>query len=581
MMLTKPRRIIVADKLHRSKRSNGPVPSRASEPSSVPVPGLDASRSEMSTTTLSAVDAAASAATPAGPTMTTAATPIDTHTYTFCVQLASVLDTVKRMVRDVGVTVAGDACAVRSVAEQCTLDPFAGMVVRVADALHTLHTLGAAVCPVNYFVQRFQVFIAAENVVELRTKQLLSLARRCVLGTRAECLVNYVATSQEVTPMLRCYLHARREDVPVIVGAVGIPEGVIALDRIAPDLETACRDATGDISRMVCPQYHEGWSQCSTALCVPPSLVPCVRRLALLDSAVCRTPLVLVASGAGLHALDLVLETFVDLAVVPGAVRAINLCGPEDGGGNAGGNGGGGNAGGPSPGNAGSWGGPPRQPSQPQDLSPADLMDIDGCIQRGVPVYIRSVSGVPPALAHHPRLRLHVVHVRASALAHHVAAEGGPPLSRASWATQYARRLWDAVVDSPPLDNVPLQAAGWRPAAPSVLHDSTSRASARTDPDTEDVALLSEMLHTGREGLQLCQGAVAPMEEVAHLYAAYRRRRGYFHSSCAAGGISPATLATAACIVNDLWDDGFGMDMLPPAGCVCGIRCTGIDSSSP
>ena len=486
-------------------------------------------------------------------------------TYAFCVQLASTLDAVKRAGQDIQGPVAADAALVGAVAARVALDPFAAALARVSEALTVLHTLSPVVCPVKYFTHRFQVFVAAERVVELSSKQLLSLARRCVLGTRSECLVNYVAGMADVSPLLAFYFHARREDVAAVVAAVGIPEGVIQVTRIAPDLMSATEDPPSDISRMVRPQY------CTPGavfpLCVPPSLVPCVRRLALLDVSTCGTPLILVASGCGLHPFDLVLETFVDLGVVPGAVRAFNLLPPA-------GEAGWGSMAQPSatPCPAGQGTSSAVGPGVP-DLTVADLMDIEACIQRGVPVLVRSGSGVPWPLAHHPRLRLHVVHVRGATLAQHVLEKGGPPLTRGSWVEGYARRLWDAVVAHAPLENVPLQTPQWRPVAPGLFQDVIAHTSPRSDPDTEDVALLSEMLHTGREGVQLCHGASAAMADICAVYAAYRRERGYFQASGALGGITPSTLATAACIVNDMWDEGFGMEVLPPPGYVSGIRC--------
>ena len=515
-----------------------------------------------------------------------------TESYQFCVQLATVLDAVKRVLRDLGPTAGQDAAVVGPVASQCRLDPFASSVARVAEAVEVLHTLGPTVCPVQYFVRRFQEFVAAEAVVELTSHHLLSIARREVLGSRAECLLRHVATAGDVTPLLACYLNARREDVATIVDAVGIPLGVIDLGRLAPDAAAAARDTPAAVSRMVCPAYLGSHSPHSAPLCVPEDLLPCIRRLALLDSDR-RPPLILVASGRECHPVDFVLETFVDLAVVPGAVRVLNLMDTVGDGGCSASTGGGaavgiGSAAGTATGGAAAAaaaaGGTAASACQngpsmvaaatAATLSPADIEGLEACIRTGVPVVIRTTTGVPAALALHARLRLHVMHVRKGALDRHLQGQGFAAVTRGSWVAHHGRRLWDAVVACPRLGAQPLPTPRWRPAAPAVLHGpGTKGPPGRGDPDPEDVALLSEMLHTGQEGVQLCQGATAPVKDVAVAYAAYRQRRGYFRAAAAPGGITAEAITAAACVVSDLWDEGLGVGYLAPVGCVCGVQC--------
>jgi hypothetical protein len=547
-------------------------------------------------TTVTAASASASGPAP-GPASSTAASAAATATaprqagsltesYQFCVQLATVLDTVKRVLRELGPSAGQDAAVVGPVAAQCRLDPFASSVARVAEAVQVLHTLGPTVCPVQYFVRRFQEFVAAEAVVELTSHHLLSIARREVLGSRAECLLRHVATAGDVTPLLACYLNARREDVATIVDAVGIPLGVIDLGRLAPDAAAAARDTPAAVSRMVCPAYMGTHSAHSAPLCVPEDLLPCIRRLALLDSDR-RPPLILVASGRECHPLDFMLETFVDLAVVPGAVRVLNLM---DTGGVGGSNTGSGCSSGSgaaaagtgtaaaassAPSSASSFSSTSRcPPAAAATLAPPDIEELEACIRSGVPVVIRTTTGVPAALALHARLRLHVMHVRKADLDRHLQGQGFAAVTRGSWAAHHGRRLWDAVVACPRLGAQPLPTPRWRPAAPAVLHGpGTKGPPGRGDPDPEDVALLSEMLHSGQEGVQLCQGATAPVKDVAVAYAAYRQRRGYFRPAAAPGGITAEAITAAAGIVSDLWDEGLAVGYLAPVGCVCGVLC--------
>jgi len=555
----KGKRILCAGRPPRSTASTSCATPSACTSTTLSLTSSGAS-APASQATATAKSASASAATAPAPLHSL------TESYQFCVQLATVLDTVKRVMRELGPSAGQDAAVVGPVAAQCRLDPFASSVARVAEAVEVLHTLGPTVCPVQYFVRRFQEFVAAEAVVELSTHHLLSIARREVLGSRAECLLRHVATAEGVTPLLACYLNARREDVATIVDSVGIPAGVIDLDRRAPDAAAAARDTPSAVSRMVCPGYMGSHSPLSAPLCVPEDLLPCIRRLALLDSDR-RPPLILVASGRDGHPLDFVLETFVDLAVVPGAVRVLNLMEEEAPSGSTAAAAAAAAACSP----AGTAAAPPSSTAM---LSPADIEGLEACIRSGVPVVIRTSGGVPTALALHARLRLHVMHVRKGVLDRHLQDQGFAPVTRVSWGAHHGRRLWDAVAACPGLGAQPLPTPPWRPAAPAVLHGpGTKGPPGRGDPDPEDVALLSEMLHTGQEGVQLCQGATALVKDVAAAYAAYRRRRGYFRAAAAPGGITAEAITAAACVVSDLWDEGLAVGYLAPVGCVCGVQC--------
>lgn len=460
--------------------------------------------------------------------------PLDQVSFGACVQLAAVLDCVKRALSDLGPGLGCDAEGVRALAAGMAWDPFAERVAAVAGALHILQTLGPSVCPVTYFVQRFQEFVAAERVVQLPCGQLLSLRTRKLLGSRAECLVHHVATAEDVTPMLACYLHVRREDVGSIVSAVRIQVGTVTLTRIAPTLADAYDDQPYNISRMVVPPPATATATAAATvslppLCVPDSLLPCVRRFCLLPEDGCKPPLIIVASGAGCHVFDFVFESFVDLGAVVGGACLFTL------------------------------------PTEGSDLSQDNLRSIEACIQTGVPVMVRTRAGTPPSLATHPRLRLHVVYVRSLPLAQALHNVGAPALTRTTWHTTYARPLWEAVVAGACLSPHPLQTLAWRPAA---------------HPDLpEDVALLSEMLHTGEEGVTLAQGATAHMWDILKAYSKYRHRRGYFRDTANPGGLTLDILAAAANAVGDLWADAVCADPTRP-GLVRGVSCGPPPSSA-
>jgi hypothetical protein len=398
-----------------------------------------------------------------------------------------------------------DALAVLQAQESEDLrDTYSAHVAEAATAITVLHSVAPLVCPIGYFTKCYVDYVQRHRVVRLGDA-LYSLTRRLWLGTAEACLLQHVSREPSVTHLLQCYLTARREDIGPIVAATPIAAGAVDMRRVAPSADAAAQDPVDTVSRMVLPPAGSTPDAAEAARlalqhCVPEALLRVVRRLCFLPGDA-QEPVIVVASGRGVHLIDAVLNTFVDLGVMePRLVRVLQV-------------------------------------GEGCTLQPSDCQILAACMDDGIPVVMRTAVGVPHALACDLRLRLFVVHVKASR------AKGC--VERDAWMGQgVARAVWEGAVALPRLaKGAFLQHWSLRPTAPSSA----------TDGSVEDVALLSEMMHTGEGGLRLEAGASALYGAVCDAYARYRRVRGYFKSTSSTAGLTLDAMNQAAEAAGGAW----------------------------
>lgn len=361
-------------------------------------------------------------------------------------------------------------------------DVFATSMADVVDALQTLQRRAPTSSPVVLMTDLVQGFLVDQRVVVLPNDQLFSVKSRTMLGTRLQCTLQ-VAKAQDAYPLLKGYLDERPDEAGRVAAACDAPEGKVAVESVAASLATAAADAVDAISRAVllprCPTDRPMYDDAFLAL---------LQRFCCFGKHGATAPCIVVASGTapGRHVFDFVMDTFVGLGAIAGAVAYMSV---ED------------------------------------DLTPAQLADVWGCVQSGVPVVVRTAVGVPHALATHLQLRLEVAHVRGAAAA----------MTSDVWYSGFGREVWDAVMELPHNSDALWHCPQFRPA-PNALSAAQ-----------QDVALLSEMLQSAHMAVSMT------LKDVCDAYVGYRARRGYYGKAASASGITVDVVAAAAAAVNTDW----------------------------